>query len=494
MSSEKLLAGDATPLHRFEMGTALPESFTFSDDGRYLFGSSYYTGVSNIYRYDLEQRKLEALSNAESGFFRPLPLDADRMIVFHYAADGFVPAIIEPRPTEDLSAITFLGEQVATQRPVVQGWGAGPPSQVDYEAAIVREETYSPFRKLSRESVYPVVEGYKDSVGFGGHARFSDPIGLQSLALTASYSPDSDLESKERLHASIDFRHYLWKAGVRWNAGDFYDLFGPTKRSREGWSVYVENEKPLVYDPPETLSIVTKLAYFGDLDSLPNFQNVPSPTDRLGEASVALHYRHPRASVGHVDDEAGYLWSVGAHVYETEGEFTPSLLARFDAGLPLPLGHSSLWLRTAGGIASGDIDDPLANAYFGGFRNNYVDSGEPKRYREPLSMPGFEIDALNGRSFGKAMLEWNLPPLRFDGLGSPGFFGKWLRPAVFATGLVTNPDRDEERVEAFNVGLQLDLNLQVLHRLPMMLSVGYARGFEGDGQGEDEFMLSLKVL
>jgi hypothetical protein len=34
----------------------------------------------------------------------------------------------------------------------------------------------------------------------------------------------------------------------------------------------------------------------------------------------------------------------------------------------------------------------------------------------------------------------------------------------------------------------------VLNRLPMMLSVGYARGFGGDGQGEDEFMLSLKVL
>jgi hypothetical protein len=36
--------------------------------------------------------------------------------------------------------------------------------------------------------------------------------------------------------------------------------------------------------------------------------------------------------------------------------------------------------------------------------------------------------------------------------------------------------------------------LHVKHRLPMMLSLGYARGFDGDDQGEDEFMLSLKVL
>jgi hypothetical protein len=33
-----------------------------------------------------------------------------------------------------------------------------------------------------------------------------------------------------------------------------------------------------------------------------------------------------------------------------------------------------------------------------------------------------------------------------------------------------------------------------MHRLPMMLSLGYAKGFGGDDQGEDEFMLSLKVL
>mgnify|MGYP000072371246 CR=1 FL=1 len=47
MSTGRLLAGDATPLHKFEMGTAVPEGFVFSPDGRYLYGSSYYTGVSN---------------------------------------------------------------------------------------------------------------------------------------------------------------------------------------------------------------------------------------------------------------------------------------------------------------------------------------------------------------------------------------------------------------------------------------------------------------
>ena len=64
----------------------------FRADGRYLYGSSYYTGVSNIYRYELATSKLEALSNAEVGYFRPVPLGRSQLLIFHYTAQGFVPA------------------------------------------------------------------------------------------------------------------------------------------------------------------------------------------------------------------------------------------------------------------------------------------------------------------------------------------------------------------------------------------------------------------
>jgi hypothetical protein len=494
MTTAALLAGDATPIHKFELGTAVPEGFVFSGDGRYLYGSSYYTGVSNIYRYDLGTSKLEALSNAEAGYFHPLPLDESRLLIFHYTAEGFVPATIDIKPTEDLSAITFLGEQIATQHPVVQGWGAGPPSQVDYRSRVIREEKYTPIRELSREAIYPVIEGYKDSVAFGAYARFSDLIGFDSLNTTVSYSPDSSLDSDERLHAAVTYKHLLWTAGLTWNAANFYDLFGPIKRSRRGYSAFFDYERPLIYAPPETMYLVAKLAHFGDLESLPGFQNVDSPTDRLNEAEIGIVHKHPRASIGKVDDETGFQWAMLVHAYEAEGNITPSVLGTLDVGWQLPLRHSSLWLRTGLGVASGERDDPLSNAFFGGFRNNYVDSGEAKRYREMLSMPGFEIDALSGRSFAKAMLELNLPPIRFEKLGTPGFYGSWIRPALFTTALTTNPESDAAKVDAYNVGLQFDLQLQVLHRLPMMLSLGYARGFEGDGKGEDEIMLSLKLL
>ena len=48
-----LLTSDPTPVAQFDFGTACPTDFVFSADGRYLYGSSYYTGVSNIFRYEI---------------------------------------------------------------------------------------------------------------------------------------------------------------------------------------------------------------------------------------------------------------------------------------------------------------------------------------------------------------------------------------------------------------------------------------------------------
>jgi len=177
------------------MGASVPEGFVFSKDGRYLYGSSFFTGVSNIYRYEIATGELAAVSNAEVGFFRPLPLDDTRLIVLRYAAKGFVPTLIEAKPTEDLSAVTFLGAQVAAKHPEVKGWVAATPSATSYESQIVAQGPYRPERNLSLESLIPVVEGFQDSVGIGARARFSDPLGLDWLALDSSYSPDEGLPS-----------------------------------------------------------------------------------------------------------------------------------------------------------------------------------------------------------------------------------------------------------------------------------------------------------
>ena len=253
-------------------------------------------------------------------------------------------------------------------------------------------------------------------------------------------------------------------------------------------------DRPILYRPPETLRVNWKLAAYGDLDALPNFQNVPSPSDKLYTGEVGIEHRNVRSSIGNVDDETGYIWGALAHAYGADGDVVPGLVGRFDVGFALPARHSSIWWRNALGGSTGDRDDPLANFFFGGFGNNYVDDGDAKRYREVLSMPGFEIDAIGGRTFAKSMLEWNLPPLRFESLGTPGFYVPWARSALFATALSTDFEDGTVRDTVYNVGLQIDFQMHVMHRLPMMLSFGYAAGFADGDRDDDEFMISLKVL
>jgi len=63
MSIEKLLKGDATPEAEFELGGTVVNSFTFSKDGKYLYGTSYFSGVSNIFRYEIATKEIEAVTN-----------------------------------------------------------------------------------------------------------------------------------------------------------------------------------------------------------------------------------------------------------------------------------------------------------------------------------------------------------------------------------------------------------------------------------------------
>src|SRR5213075_1873288 len=49
---------------RFDFGSAIPTSFVFTPDGRALYVSSYYTGVSNVFRYDLAPDSMTTYSGA----------------------------------------------------------------------------------------------------------------------------------------------------------------------------------------------------------------------------------------------------------------------------------------------------------------------------------------------------------------------------------------------------------------------------------------------
>ncbi|MEO5844118.1 MAG: hypothetical protein ABIQ33_04695 [Caldimonas sp.] len=489
-----LLAGNTEALSEFRFGQSAPEGFVFTKDGRYLYGSSYYTGVSNIFRYEVATGDVKAVSNAETGYFRPIPMADGRLIVFSYTGQGFTPAIIEPRPIEDLSAIRFLGTEVVARHPVVTTWQVPAARNVDFESQVTATGVYRPLGELQLLNAFPVLQGYKTTAGVGYHVNIGDPLGFARLGITAAYTPGQGLPGNERGHIDLSGRYLGWRAGLSWNRSNFYDLFGPVRRGRKGYAAKLGYDQYLIFEPPRKLDLSYDLAYYDKIDTLPAAQNVDAKFDRLLTGEIALHYTDVRRSLAAVDDEKGVTWTAVATGHRVKSSTVTQLRGGLDVGVPLPLAHSSIWSRSAAGLANGDRSNPIVNYYFGGFGNNVVDDGAVKRYREYASMPGFRIDEIGGRTFVKQMIEWNLPPLVFESLGQPSFHLQSLRPALFASALWTDPQDSALRKRYHDLGAQIDVRLSVLHWYDMTLSTGFAIGYKGSRRSSKEWMVSLKIL
>ncbi len=434
------------------------------------------------------------MSNAELGFFRPIPLTGDRLLVLAYTSEGFVPAIIDAHPIEDVSAIKFLGSEVAEKFPVVKTWQVPPPSTVDYEKLVTQEGPWEPVRHLSVANAYPVLQGYKNYAGIGYHVNIQDPLGYTKFGITGAYTPSTNLNSDERGHVDLTGSYLDWTAALSWNRSDFYDLFGPTKRSRKGYAAKLGYDWRLIYDEPRKFDVIFDFAYYDKIDTLPNAQNVETNFTRLVTGEVGLHYTDLRRSLGAVDEEKGFNWALVYNGSRVSGQITPQVHGEINFGVPLPLNHSSIWLHSAGGWANGDRNNTVANYYFGGFGNNYVDDKEIKRFRDYLSFPGFEINQIAALSFVREMVEWDPPPYVFESAGTPTFFVNWLRPSIFVAGLWADPGNSALRKTYTSAGGQLDLRFSILHWYELTLSAGFAIGYTGSQRTGTEWMISLKIM
>ena len=177
------------------------------------------------------------MSNASTGFFRPIVRPDGKLIVYEYTGAGFTPVVIDPQPLDDLGTIKFLGAEIAAQHPIVKTWAVGSPASVPLDSLIQGRGKYIPNEQMKLEGVYPVVEGYRGDVAAGMHANFEDPLQFHQLLATLAYAVDSDLPSDQRLHINLEYKTLKWRLRYWHNGADFYDLFGPTYRSRRGDAV-----------------------------------------------------------------------------------------------------------------------------------------------------------------------------------------------------------------------------------------------------------------
>jgi len=479
------------PIATLSLPGAVPENFTFTPDGKALLGNSYYTGVSNVYRFDIASGDYEVLTNASTGFFRPQQRPDGSLFVYDYTGDGFNPSIIQPQVRTDLASVRFLGTEVVKARTELKAWGIGSPASVPLDDLVTQRGTYEPFNRMRVDAHYPIISGYDRKLAVGYYTHIADPLQFRQFSVNVAVSPYG-VDGSERLHLDVEYQTPNWKLTYWHNKADVYDLAGPVLRSRKGDAVIAAYNRPLIYDPPRQLDVFGSVSAFYGLEQLPGAQNIASPRSiRAGE--IGMRYTNTTKSLGGVDHEKGIAGRIVAGVDHAQRHLFPRLYGGLDLGTALPWSNSSAWIYAHAGIVGGPRLHPVGAYYFGAFRNNYVDDRPEKRYREMESFPGFAIDEIAVRNFGRVTGELNLPPIRFAEAGTPAIYLSHIRPAVFAGFMAAEtPDRDKRTYA--NIGTQFDLNFTVALRLPMILSVGAAAGFEDGRYRKTELLVSLKIM
>jgi hypothetical protein len=488
-----LLNGQVKAIATLALGQSIPEGGAFSPDGKYIYATSYYTGVSNVYRLELATNKFEAVSNVATGLFRPIPLPNGKLIVYEYTGEGFLPVEIDPKPLDDLSSVSFLGTELVDRYPVIKSWAVGSPARIPFDAMVTDRGLYKPGDELMFDGSYPMIDGYRGHAAIGWHVQWEDPLLYHTLSANIAYSPAGDLKKGQQFHVDLNYRMLEWHFGAWHNSANFYDLFGPVDRSRKGDAILVGLRHFYLWNPPRQFYVTADAELYTGLDTLPGAQNIKGDVPTIVLGKLGLLYSNIDQSLGSVDYEAGYR--INANLFGSYGknEFFPQARAGFDYGVALPWDNSSAWIYTSAGISLGDRGNALDYYYFGAFGNNFVDNQEVKRYRNYDSFPGFKIDQIAASNFVKSVLEFNLPPIRFEDAGTSGFYLNSARTAVFAGILSADPGSSAKQTVG-DFGFQMDWNFVVAVRLPMTLSIGDAIGIEHGAVKRNEIMVSLKIL
>jgi len=481
--------------------------FRFSLDDKYLIGSSYYTGVSNLWQINIATSEMELLSNTDIGLFAPLEIAPGKLLALEFERDGLRPVSLDRTVIHDANAIQLYGDKAFennTETLEQIGLLKEPLPKIDFGDVYNNITPYNVFKEMRFAGAYPTVTGFTDTASFnrvtpviGYRFFFSDPVGLSSIKLDVGVSPFSHHDWKNRIHADFQWKYYFWTLKAAWNHSDFYDLVGPRRSSRKGYMVSLAYDHTNSLIVPYTRSWGASIAAYGGMDALPLYQEIQVDVKSMQTASLYGKISKMRSTLGAVTREQGFELGAQGYAYLVGGQFFPSFEGTGDFGFLLPIDrNNSFWLRTAAGHNFGDVKQPFGNTYFGGFRNNILDNRNAFQYRTSLAMPGAAIDAIKAHSYAKAMAELNLRPIRFNNFGFLFFYPTWMQFSFFGAGLSAwNPGQHNMY---YSAGVQMTTELVFMTYLKTTLSVGYGHLFAPEGfptgRHGNEWMISLKLL
>jgi hypothetical protein len=464
-----------------------PEFPSWSPDGATLYWSACTSGVSNLYRYRPETRRIEALSNTLRGLFRPVHVDRDTLFAFEFGPEGFTPVLIPNAPVERVPAIAYQGQAVLERNPELASWALSlePPDDTDSTAPEVRP--YRGTARLRIDSLMPVVSGFQDRVVVGLNARLTDPLSRHDLSFEVGVSPFTD-QRQVHVRALYEYKR-TYRVSFEHNPSSFYDLVNQRSQGAAGTKIGFGHTKWWKLDKPHSITQTSELAFFTGVESIHD-NLVPVTTPRFLSFETSLHSRNIRRAIGGVDNESGTEWTTTLNALGFEGRVVGGLHVDWNWYSTVGRPHNVLHFQLAGGYATAPRDLAIGQYYLGGFGNQLLENEEVKQFRNPLRFPGVPVYSLPAGAFAKAMVEHNLPPLRLSAARLGNHALDHVDASWFVQGLVL--DGDSKRL-GHNLGAQVNLVFEHWSNLESTLSAGVARAWLPDGASW-EWFVSLKLL
>jgi hypothetical protein len=119
-----------------------------------------------------------------------------------------------------------------------------------------------------------------------------------------------------------------------------------------------------------------------------------------------------------------------------------------------------------------------------------LENVDVKQFRKVFRFPGIPIYSLASDRFLKLLVENNIPPLRFSGLGIGNHYLNHVDISMYSQTLWTNTTNGELWT---GIGAQMDIVFKHWFNLESTFSAGVAKAWHGN-ESFFEWFLSFKLL
>lgn len=470
-----------------------PENISWSPDGKTIYWNAFINGVSNIYKFNLDEGKVIPLSHSIKGLFRPIEISKDSLFAFEYSIDGFIPVVIPNQKVERLPAINYLGQNILTKSPQVADWMINLNDDEIEQYKLSNEKTYYSLSNLNVQTFIPLITGFQDRKVLGIFAHITDPLLIQEFVIETGVSPFKEKNQKLRYHLRTKYslKQKLTLAFDH-NAPDFYDLFNKRKKALLGNRYSIGYSEYFVYDNPLKVKYNTDLSVYSGVRFInDNYLEIKIPD--FAVLKTELDIRDLRKTIGSVDWEHGNQFRfniIGYGSTPKDLKYAVGTYAEWDNYNLWLFNHNVLHLKLAAGYHYTNPDLLQGYFYFGGFGNREIENEPVKQFEKVFRFPGVPIYSIATDKFLKLMIANNLPPIRIPNIEFLSQSLKNINISIYSQGLLVNNEISNRWID---VGAQINIMFNHWANLESTFSAGIAKAWWQNGNNW-EWFLSYKLL